>query len=128
MAHINLLPWREAERTRRQKELGIIAGVPILLQAILQPGGSITLALLVVAGILLIHLFEAAVLSPRIIGKVLHLHPVLILVIIVIGEHLFGLWGLLLGVPVAVYILRVAMLNEPIPGIYEPVQQGSDTT
>ena len=63
------------------------------------------------------------VLSPKIIGKVLHLHPVLILVIIVVGEHLFGIWGLLLGVPVAVYILRVAMLNERIPGIYEPVRE-----
>jgi predicted PurR-regulated permease PerM len=105
--------------------LGVfIAGIPIILQAILQPGGSIMLALLATGGILLIHLLEAAVLSPRIIGKVLHLHPVLILVIIVIGEHLFGLWGLLLGVPVAVYILRVAMLNEPIPGIYEPESRG----
>ena len=105
--------------------LGVfIAGIPIVLQAILQPGGSITLALIAMVGILLIHLLEAAVLSPRIIGKSLHLHPVLILVIIVIGEHLFGLWGLLLGVPVAVYILRVAMLNEPIPGIYEPEPQG----
>jgi len=105
--------------------LGVfIAGIPIVLQAILQPGGSITLALIAVAGVLLIHLFEAAVLSPKIIGKVLPLHPVLILVIIVVGEHLFGLWGLLLGVPVAVYILRVAMLNERIPGIYEPAPQG----
>ncbi len=103
----------------------ILAGVPIILQAILQPGGSMTLALMAVVGILLIHLFETAVLSPRIIGKVLHLHPVLILVIIVVGEHLFGVWGLLLGVPVAVYILRVAMLNEPIPGIYEPAPRVS---
>jgi predicted PurR-regulated permease PerM len=105
--------------------LGVfIAGIPIVLQAILQPDGSITLALLAVVGILVIHLLEAAVLSPRIIGKSLHLHPVLILAIIVIGEHLFGLWGLLLGVPVAVYILRVAMLHEPIPGIYEPQAHG----
>jgi predicted PurR-regulated permease PerM len=105
--------------------LGVfIAGVPIILQAILQTDGSVTLALIAAAGILLIHFFEAAVLSPRIIGKVLHLHPVLILVIIVVGEHLFGIWGLLLGVPVAVYVLRVAMLKESIPGIYEPAQQG----
>ena len=31
MAHINLLPWREAERARRQKELGIIVGAALLL-------------------------------------------------------------------------------------------------
>ena len=76
------------------------------------------LALVAANGIPLI-LLEAAVLNPRIIDKVLHLHSVLILVIIVIGEHLFGIWGLLLGVRVAVYILRVAMLDEHIPGICE---------
>ena len=101
----------------------LIAVAPITLQAVLQPGGSISLALIAIGGIILIHLLEAMVLSPKIIGKVLHLHPVLILVIIVVGEHLFGIWGLLLGVPVAVYILRVAMLNERIPGIYEPVRE-----
>lgn len=105
--------------------LGVfIAGVPIVLQALLQPSGSITLALIAVGGILVIHLIEATVLSPRIVGKVLHLHPVLILVIIVVGEHLFGVWGLLLGVPVAVFTLRFAMLNESIPGIYESAPQG----
>ena len=31
MARINLLPWRDAERKRRQKELGIIAGAMLLL-------------------------------------------------------------------------------------------------
>ena len=44
----------------------------------------------------------------------------MVLAILAIGEHLFGIWGLLLGVPVAVYIMRVVVLNEPIPGIYEP--------
>ena len=101
-----------------------LSGIPITIQAILQPGGSIGLAALVIAGIILVHLIEASVLSPKIVGKVLHLHPVMVLAILAIGEHLFGIWGLLLGVPVAVYIMRVVVLNEPIPGIYEP----ADTT
>ena len=101
-----------------------LSGIPITIQAILQPGGSIGLAALVIAGIILIHLIEASVLSPKIVGKVLHLQPVMVLAILAIGEHLFGIWGLLLGVPVAVYIMRVVVLHEPIPGIYDPV----DTT
>jgi predicted PurR-regulated permease PerM len=60
------------------------------------------------------------VLSPRIVGKVLHLHPVLVLAVLVIGEHLFGIWGLLLGVPLAVYAIHVGILADGIPGIYEP--------
>ncbi len=97
-----------------------LSGIPITIQAILQPGGSIGLAAQVIAGIILIHFIEASVLSPKIVGKVLHLQPVMVLAILAIGEHLFGIWGLLLGVPVAVYIMRVVVLNEPIPGIYEP--------
>ncbi len=58
--------------------------------------------------------------QPRIVGKVLHLHPVMVLLILVIGEHFFGIWGLLLGVPIAVYLIRVVILKEAIPGIYEP--------
>ncbi len=97
-----------------------LSGIPMTIQAILQPGGSVLLAVQVIVGIIFIHFIEASLLSPKIVGKVLHLQPVMVLAILAIGEHLFGIWGLLLGVPVAVYIMRVVVLNEPIPGIYEP--------
>lgn len=98
----------------------LLSGFPIAFQAMLQPDGSLLLALQAIAGVLLIHLIETSFLSPRIVGKVLHLHPVMVLVILVIGEHFFGIWGLLLGVPVAVYLFRVVLLQEAIPGIYQP--------
>lgn len=101
--------------------LGIIlSGIPIALQALLQPDGSLILALYALLGIAAIHAIESMVLSPRIVGRFLHLHPVLVLAVLVIGEHLFGIWGLLLGVPVAVYAIHAGVLAEPIPGIYEP--------
>ena len=58
--------------------------------------------------------------SPKIVGKILHLHPVLVMAVLVVGEHLFGIWGLLLGVPLTVYIIHVVVLAEAIPGVYEP--------
>lgn len=98
----------------------LLSGLPILLQAVLQPDGSLLLGMQAIAGILVIHLIETSLLSPKIVGKVSHLHPVAVLIILVIGEHFFGVWGLLLGVPVAVYLIRVVILKLPIPGIYEP--------
>jgi predicted PurR-regulated permease PerM len=86
----------------------------------MQPDGSLMLALYALLGIGVIHAIESMVLSPRIVGKILHLHPVLVLAILVIGEHLFGIWGLLLGVPVAVFAIHAGILAEGIPGIYEP--------
>ncbi|TWU29664.1 AI-2E family transporter [Bythopirellula polymerisocia] len=103
----------------------LLSSIPITIQALLQPDGSIGLAIQAIAGILLIHMIETSFLSPKIVGKVLHLHPVMVLVILAIGEHFFGLWGLLLGVPVAVYLIRVVILKEPIPGIYEPARDSS---
>lgn len=105
--------------------LGIIfSGIPIALQALLQPDGSLLLALYAVLGIGAIHAIESMVLSPRIVGHILHLHPVLVMAVLIVGEHLFGVWGLLLGVPISVYIIHVAVLADGIPGVYEP--SGSD--
>ncbi len=99
----------------------VISSVPIAIVAIVQPGGSVWLALQAIIGILVIHFIETSLLNPKIIGDMLHLHPVMVLVCLAIGEHFFGVWGLLLAVPVAVYIYRFVILNEGIPGLIEPV-------
>ncbi len=98
----------------------ILSGIPICTIAILQPGGSLWMVLQVIVAMAMIHLIEGMVLSPRIIGKIGHLHPVLVIVILLIAEKFFGIWGLVLGVPVAIYLIRVVILDSPIPGIYEP--------
>lgn len=99
----------------------VLSGIPICAIAILQPEGSLLMALQVILAIVLIHFLEAMVLAPRIIGKLGSLNPVVVVVILLVAEHFFGMWGLLLGVPVAIYLLRVVILRSSIPGIYEPV-------
>jgi predicted PurR-regulated permease PerM len=54
--------------------------------------------------VLIVHAIEAYMLNPIIYGRHMKMHPVAILVILVVGEHLFGIWGLLLGVPVAAFV------------------------
>jgi hypothetical protein len=98
----------------------ILSGIPICAIAVLQPGGSLLMAVQVIVAIAIIHLIEGMILSPRIIGKLGHLHPVLVIAILLVAEKFFGMWGLVLGVPVAIYIIRVVILRSPIPGIYEP--------
>jgi predicted PurR-regulated permease PerM len=48
-----------------------------------------------------IQILENSVLVPRIQGNALDLHPIAMMVVIVIGSHLFGLWGVILGPLVA---------------------------
>jgi predicted PurR-regulated permease PerM len=93
--------------------LGIIlSSIPIALMAVVQPDGSIWLALWAIGAILVIHLIEATILSPKIVGRMLHLHPVLGIVVLAIGEHFFGIWGLLLAYPVTVYLISRALNEE----------------
>ena len=94
----------------------VLSGVPIVMVAVTQDGGSFMTALWAVVAILLVHFAETSFFNPKVVGEILHLHPVLVLTILAISEHFFGVWGLLLGVPVAVYIIRVVILNEAIPG------------
>jgi predicted PurR-regulated permease PerM len=97
----------------------VLSSVPIAIVAIVQPGGDIFLAFKAIGAILAIHFIETSVLNPKILGEMLHLHPVMVLCVLAIGEHFSGVWGLLLAVPVSVYIIRCVILDEEIPGLIE---------
>ncbi|HEX7061093.1 MAG TPA: AI-2E family transporter [Woeseiaceae bacterium] len=85
--------------------LGVfISTVPIVLVA-LNAGGP-TLSLWAVGMIVLIHVIEAYLLNPIIYSRHLKLNPVFTLIIVYIGYHAFGLWGMLLGVPVTRYFIH----------------------
>ncbi len=85
--------------------LGVfLSTAPILLVALNSSG--IHLAMLCVVMVIAIHAVEAYLLNPIIYGKHLKLNPVLVLIILFIGHHAFGVWGMLLGVPVAHYIIH----------------------
>ncbi len=92
----------------------VLSSAPIAVMALIQPEGTIWLALQAIGAILIIHFIETSILNPKILGEMLHLHPVLVLGILAVGEHFFGVWGLLLGVPVAVYIIRHVILGEDV--------------
>ena len=85
--------------------LGVfISTTPIGLVAL--STGGFGLVLECIGVVIVVHMVEAYVLNPRITGSYVHLNPVFVLVVLFVGEHLFGIWGLILGVPVAVTLLR----------------------
>jgi predicted PurR-regulated permease PerM len=47
---------------------------------------------------------EGSVISPKIIGQKVGLHPTIVILSVLVGAHFFGFWGLLLAVPVAAII------------------------
>lgn len=101
----------------------VISSVPIAIVALTQPDGGFTLALQAILAIIVVHFIEASFLNPKIVGDMLHLHPVLVLAVLAIGEHFFGVWGLLLAVPITVYVIRHVILDEQVPEL-RPTQSG----
>lgn len=84
-----------------------ISSVPICLLALQESGFG--LVFIAIALITVIHMIEAYILNPRIYGHHLRLNPVIVLIILTIGGKLFGVWGLVLGVPICTYIFSYAI-------------------
>ncbi|HEX6273298.1 MAG TPA: AI-2E family transporter [Polyangiaceae bacterium] len=74
----------------------ILSSIPVVLVGLTQ---GFWVAIWVLVWIILIHQIEANLLNPKIIGVVAKIHPVLVVFALIVGEHFFGLWGALLGVP-----------------------------
>jgi predicted PurR-regulated permease PerM len=91
-----------------------ISTLPMLILALSEYGAAKALA--VVLMVIVVHLIEAYVLNPQIYSAHLHLHPFLVLVVLYVAEHLYGIAGLLMAVPVSVYLLRSLVLGQTIGG------------
>jgi predicted PurR-regulated permease PerM len=90
----------------------ILSTIPAALLALKIGGFSRVLWL--VAAILIIHAIEAYLLNPLIYGRHLRLHPLAVLVVLLVAEHLFGVWGLLLGVPIAAFVFKHVIEGEDV--------------
>jgi predicted PurR-regulated permease PerM len=105
----------------------VIAWLLIAVVAVIQPGGGLALAAKVSAAVLLVVLLETFVFSPRLLGRMMELHPVLMIALLPLAQYFFGVWGLILATPVAVYVIHVLILRSGLPGIdapHEPAPSG----
>jgi predicted PurR-regulated permease PerM len=74
-----------------------LSSVPAIAIALQQGVG---VAAFVLAWIVGIHQIEANLLNPKIMGDAAKVHPVLVIFVLLAGEHAFGFMGALLAVPV----------------------------
>jgi predicted PurR-regulated permease PerM len=89
----------------------LLAGV-----AFIQPGGGVLLSLKVTGAVVVTIFLETFVFSPRILGRLMELHPVLLIALLPLAQYFFGVWGLILATPVAVYVVHVLILRRGLPG------------
>jgi predicted PurR-regulated permease PerM len=91
----------------------------IVAVALIQPGGGLILAAEASAAVLVVILMETFVFSPRILGRMMELHPVLLIALLPVAQYFFGVWGLILATPVAVYVVHVLIFRRGLPGSHE---------
>ncbi|MFZ2539016.1 MAG: AI-2E family transporter, partial [Oscillospiraceae bacterium] len=63
--------------------------------------GSLNKAVLAVIALVIVQQIDSNIISPKIVGDSVGLHPVFIMLAIIIGGSIFGIWGMLIAVPVA---------------------------
>jgi predicted PurR-regulated permease PerM len=86
----------------------ILSSVPIVVIALISSGTfDLKQGLFVLAWIIGIHLVEANLLNPKIMGDAAKIHPVLVVFALIAGEHSYGLVGALFAVPVASIIQTI---------------------
>jgi predicted PurR-regulated permease PerM len=76
----------------------VVSSIPALIIALTQGVGTMLLVLLWILGI---HFIEANVLQPKIMGRTARIHPAIIILALLAGEHAYGVLGALVAVPMA---------------------------
>ena len=93
--------------------LGLIAGPVMLLK--------------VIVVFIVEQTIEGRFVSPLILGSQLNIHPITILFVLLTSGSMFGIWGVLLGIPIyasaKVVISAIFDWYKEISGLYEPVEE-----
>ena len=93
-----------------------LAVIPTIIVVLSTSPEKIIWVLLLYLGV---QLFQGAIIVPRVQSFAMKLHPLMILISIVVGSEIAGLWGVVLGPPIAASIkeLLIYFSNPPSYGI-----------
>ena len=93
--------------------LGLIAGPVMLLKVIIV--------------FIVEQTIEGRFVSPLILGSQLNIHPITILFVLLTSGSMFGIWGVLLGIPIyasaKVVISAIFDWYKEVSGLYDPIEE-----
>ncbi|EHH9773932.1 AI-2E family transporter [Listeria monocytogenes] len=107
--------------------LGLIpvAGVIISLVPLTIIGysiGGVEYIFYILVVVIIIHALESYVLNPKLMSAKTNLPVFYTFIILIFGEHFFGIWGLIVGIPVVMFFLDVLGVTNQ-----EEIEQPKDT-
>jgi predicted PurR-regulated permease PerM len=109
--------------------VGVVTGLLLALGLGLVQFGATSKLLAVIAIFAAGHLVESNFLSPRLVGKRIHLHPVWVIFALLAFGSLFGFLGVLLALPAAAVIgvlARFAVARYLASPLYDPASRPPD--
>lgn len=62
---------------------------------------SVNKAIMVVAAFFVIQQVESSIVAPKLMGDTIGIHPVIVMIVLILGGKFFGGWGLVLSIPAA---------------------------
>lgn len=87
-----------------------ISSIPICLVALAE--GGMSKVFLTVILIMAVHAIESYILNPRIFGTHMKMNPVVVMILMTVSGKLFGVWGLVLCIPVATYFFQYTIRHK----------------
>ncbi|QMV39938.1 AI-2E family transporter [Cohnella cholangitidis] len=78
----------------------------------------------------IVQLIEGKFISPQIMGKTMHVHPITIIFVIIAAGNLFGIIGIILAVPgyaiIKVIVTHIFRWFKARTGLYDPLEEGQE--
>ncbi len=81
----------------------VVSGIPIVLVGVLNFDGP-TIPIMLFVVVVVMHFAESKFIMPQLIGERLHLHPAVVIIVLLIGAEFFGLIGMFMAAPVAAVV------------------------
>ena len=73
--------------------------------------GGISKVVQVIIVMIIINAIEAYILNPKLMAYKVRLPVCFVFIILLVGEHYLGVWGLLIGVPIFIFLMTVLDVN-----------------
>lgn len=92
--------------------VGNLTGTAITILAVLVQGGDSSMLIGVVCTYLLVQFLQTYIIEPLVVGEQVSLNPLFTIIVIVVGEMLWGIGGMVLAIPL-VGIVKIICDNVP---------------
>ncbi|AEY68044.1 AI-2E family transporter [Clostridium sp. BNL1100] len=91
---------------------GVVISLLPLSMIALRIGGP-TMILYVLVLVIILHALESYILNPKLMSQKTKLPVFYTFVVLIVSEHILGIWGLIIGIPIFIFILDVLEVKNP---------------